>query len=97
VISRTSIGLGLLVLPGVLIMTVIVALVVWPVFGVAFPVALLIEAVLAATDSHAGNECVARVSTSAALHLYAHRNGGRRDRYPQQRQALFLQGRVRVR
>ena len=29
---------------------VIVALVVWPVFGVAFPVALLIGAVLAATD-----------------------------------------------
>jgi potassium/hydrogen antiporter len=50
VISRTSIGLGLLVLPGVLITAVIVALVVWPVFGVAFPVALLIGAVLAATD-----------------------------------------------
>ena len=39
-----------LVLPGVLITAVIVALVVWPVFGVAFPVALLIGAVLAATD-----------------------------------------------
>jgi potassium/hydrogen antiporter len=50
VISRTSIGLGLLVLPGVLITTVIVALVVWPVFAVAFPVALLIGAVLASTD-----------------------------------------------
>jgi len=50
VISRTSVGLGLLVLPGVLITTVIVALVVWPVFGVAFPVALLIGAVLASTD-----------------------------------------------
>ena len=50
VISRTSVGLGLLVLPGVLITAVIVALVVWPVFGVAFPVALLIGAVLAATD-----------------------------------------------
>jgi potassium/hydrogen antiporter len=50
VISRTSIGLGLLVLPGVLITAVIVALVVWPVFSVAFPVALLIGAVLAATD-----------------------------------------------
>jgi potassium/hydrogen antiporter len=50
VISRTAIGLGLLVLPGVLITSVIVALVVWPVFGVAFPVALLIGAVLAATD-----------------------------------------------
>jgi cell volume regulation protein A len=50
VISRTAVGLGLLVLPGVLITTVIVALVVWPVFGVAFPVALLVGAVLAATD-----------------------------------------------
>ena len=50
VISRTAVGLGLLVLPGVLITAVIVALVVWPVFGVAFPVALLIGAVLAATD-----------------------------------------------
>ena len=50
VISRTAVGLGLLVLPGVLITAVIVALVVWPVFGVAFPVALLIGAVLSATD-----------------------------------------------
>jgi cell volume regulation protein A len=50
VISRTAIGLGLLVLPGVVITAVIVALVVWPVFGVAFPVALLVGAVLAATD-----------------------------------------------
>ncbi len=50
VISGTAVGLGLLVLPGVLITAVIVALVVWPVFGVAFPVALLIGAVLAATD-----------------------------------------------
>jgi cell volume regulation protein A len=50
VISRTAVGLGLLVLPGVLITTVIVALVVWPVFGVAFPVALLVGAVLAAPD-----------------------------------------------
>jgi cell volume regulation protein A len=50
VISRTAIGLGLLVLPGVLITAVIVALVVWPIFGVAFPVALLIGAVLSATD-----------------------------------------------
>ena len=50
VISRTALGLGLLVLPGVLITAVIVALVVWPVFGVAFPVALLIGAVLSATD-----------------------------------------------
>jgi potassium/hydrogen antiporter len=50
VISRTAVGLGLLVLPGVLITAVIVALVVWPVFGVAFPVALLVGAVLSATD-----------------------------------------------
>jgi potassium/hydrogen antiporter len=50
VISRTAVGLGLLVLPGVLITAVIVALVIWPVFGVAFPVALLIGAVLASTD-----------------------------------------------
>src|SRR5215210_6787299 len=50
VISRTAVGLGLLVLPGVLITTVIVALVVWPVFGVAFPIALLVGAVLSATD-----------------------------------------------
>jgi potassium/hydrogen antiporter len=50
VISRTAVGLGPLALPGVLITAVIVALVVWPVFGVAFPVALLIRAVLAATD-----------------------------------------------
>jgi potassium/hydrogen antiporter len=50
VISRTAVGLGLLVLPGVAITALIVALVVWPVFGVAFPVALLVGAVLAATD-----------------------------------------------
>src|ERR687885_2032801 len=50
VISRTAVGLGLLVLPGVVITAAIVALVIWPVFGVAFPVALLIGAVLAATD-----------------------------------------------
>jgi potassium/hydrogen antiporter len=50
VISRTAVGLGLLVLPGVLITAVIVALVVWPVFGVSFPVALLVGAVLSATD-----------------------------------------------
>ena len=50
VISRTAVALGLLVLPGVLITAVIVALVVWPVFGVAFPVALLVGSVLAATD-----------------------------------------------
>jgi cell volume regulation protein A len=50
VISGTAVGLGLLVLPGVLITAVIVALVVSPVFGVALPVALLIGAVLASTD-----------------------------------------------
>jgi potassium/hydrogen antiporter len=50
VISRTSVGLGLLVLPGVLLTALFVALVVSPVFGVAFPVALLVGAVLSATD-----------------------------------------------
>jgi potassium/hydrogen antiporter len=50
VISGTAIGLGLLVLPGVLLTALIVALVVSPVFGVAFPVALLVGAVLSATD-----------------------------------------------
>ncbi len=50
VLSMVGVGLGLLALPGVLITTVIVALVVAPVFGVAFPVALMIGAVLASTD-----------------------------------------------
>ena len=50
VLSTVDVGLGLLALPGVLITTVIVALVVAPVFGVAFPVALMIGAVLASTD-----------------------------------------------
>jgi cell volume regulation protein A len=50
VISGTAVGLGLLVLPGVLLRALIVALVVSPVFGVAFPVALLVGTVLAATD-----------------------------------------------
>ena len=50
VLSQVGVGLGLLALPGVLITTVIVALVVAPVFGVAFPVALMIGAVLASTD-----------------------------------------------
>jgi NhaP-type Na+/H+ or K+/H+ antiporter len=44
VISRTAVGLG------VLLTAFIVALVVYPVFGVAFPVALVVGAVLAATD-----------------------------------------------
>jgi potassium/hydrogen antiporter len=46
----SQVGVGLLALPGVLITTVIVALVVAPVFGVAFPVALMVGAVLASTD-----------------------------------------------
>jgi potassium/hydrogen antiporter len=50
VISSVAVGLGLLALPGVLITTVIVALAVAPIFGVAFPVALMIGAVLASTD-----------------------------------------------
>ena len=49
-ISGAAVGLGLLVLPGVLLRALIVALVVSPVFGVAFLVALLVGAVLAATD-----------------------------------------------
>lgn len=50
VISRTAVGLGLLALPGVLITALIVAAAVVPIFGVAFPVALMIGAVLASTD-----------------------------------------------
>ena len=50
VISGTAVGLGLLVLPGVLLRALIVALVASPVFGIAFPVALLVGTVLAATD-----------------------------------------------
>ena len=50
VISRTAVGLGLLVLPGVMITTIIIAVVVAPIFGVPFPVALMIGAVLSATD-----------------------------------------------
>jgi cell volume regulation protein A len=50
VLSQAGVGLGLLALPGVLITTVIVALAVAPVFGVAFPVALMVGAVLASTD-----------------------------------------------
>jgi cell volume regulation protein A len=50
VISRTAVGLGLLVLPGVLITTLIVALAVMPVFSLPFSVALLAGATLAATD-----------------------------------------------
>ena len=50
VVSRTAVGLGLLVLPGVLLSAVLVALVVAPLFNVGFDVALMIGAVLAATD-----------------------------------------------
>ncbi len=50
VISRVAVGLGLLALPGVILTTVIVAAVVAPVFGVGFPVALMIGAILSATD-----------------------------------------------
>jgi cell volume regulation protein A len=50
VISRTAVGLGLLVLPGVLITALVVALVAMPVFSLSFSVALLVGATLAATD-----------------------------------------------
>lgn len=50
VISRTAIGLGLLVLPGVLLTALIVGSAVYMVFGVEFAVALMIGAVLASTD-----------------------------------------------
>ena len=50
VISRTAVGLGLLVLPGVAITAFIVAVVVAPIFGVSLLVALMIGAVLASTD-----------------------------------------------
>jgi cell volume regulation protein A len=50
VISKTSVGLGLLVLPGVFITAIIVALVVAPIFGVSLLVAFMIGAVLASTD-----------------------------------------------
>lgn len=50
VLSRTAFGLGMLVLPGVLITALVVAIVAMPVFSVAFSVALLVGATLAATD-----------------------------------------------
>jgi cell volume regulation protein A len=50
VISRTAVGLGLLVLPGILITALVVALVAMPVFSLSFSVALLMGATLAATD-----------------------------------------------
>jgi potassium/hydrogen antiporter len=50
VISRTAVGLGLLVLPGIFITAFIVALSVAPIFGVSLLVAFMIGAVLASTD-----------------------------------------------
>jgi cell volume regulation protein A len=50
VISRTAVGLGLLVLPGVLLTALVVAVVAAPVFSIPFSVALLMGATLAATD-----------------------------------------------
>jgi cell volume regulation protein A len=50
VLSRTAVGLGMLVLPGIVVTAVIVALVAMPVFSISFSVALMIGAVLAATD-----------------------------------------------
>jgi cell volume regulation protein A len=50
VISRTAIGLGLLVLPGVAITAFILAVVISPIFGVSLLVAFMIGAVLASTD-----------------------------------------------
>jgi potassium/hydrogen antiporter len=49
-ISRTAVGLGLLVLPGVAITAAIVAAVIAPIFGVGLLVAFMIGAVLASTD-----------------------------------------------
>ena len=48
--SRTAIGLSLLVLPGVFLTAGIVAVAVALIFGVPLPVALMVGAVLAATD-----------------------------------------------
>jgi potassium/hydrogen antiporter len=50
VLSRTAFGLGMLVLPGIGVTAVVVALVAMPVFSLPFSVALMIGAVLAATD-----------------------------------------------
>src|ERR687898_1668081 len=50
VISRTSVGLGMLVLPGIFITAFIVALVVAPIFGVSLLVAFMIGAVIAPAD-----------------------------------------------
>ena len=50
VLSRTAVGLGLLVLPASRSLRSSWALVAWPVFSVSFSVALLVGATLAATD-----------------------------------------------
>ena len=50
VISRTAVGLLLLAIPGVMITAGIVALAVMPLFGVSWEIALLVGAVLGATD-----------------------------------------------
>lgn len=50
VISRTAVGLLLLAIPGVMITAGIVALAVMPLFGVSWQIALLVGAVLGATD-----------------------------------------------
>jgi cell volume regulation protein A len=50
VLSRTAVGLSMLVLPGIVVTAVVVALVAMPVFSISFSVALMIGAVLAATD-----------------------------------------------
>ena len=50
VISRTVVGLLLLAIPGVMITAGIVALAVIPLFGVSWQIALLVGAVLSATD-----------------------------------------------
>jgi potassium/hydrogen antiporter len=50
VISKTAVGLGMLVLPGIFITAFIVAAAVAPIFGVSLLVAFMIGAVLASTD-----------------------------------------------
>lgn len=50
VISRTAVGLTLLVLPGVVLTALVVAAVVAPIFGVGFLVAFMVGATLASTD-----------------------------------------------
>jgi cell volume regulation protein A len=50
VLSRTAVGLGLLVLPGVFLTAGVVAAAVALAFGAPLPVALMVGAVLAATD-----------------------------------------------